>query len=151
MTCDFQQCGILTSVVSDDYVKVRRGAKIRNQYNQVPHRPRIPHGKVTKTQLNFTNETFPSRWLQGSKEQMWKHDKHKTEITQMILKRSTALEWSVKYFTGGLKQVSRRQPHPKFRCGPRHIDVWLAWKTPNLSMYHLQEYINQDITRKASF
>ena len=29
-----------------------------------------------------------------------------------IHKRSTALERSVKYFTGGLKPVSRRQPHP---------------------------------------
>ena len=28
----------------------------------------------------------------------------------MIHKRSTALEWSEKYFTGGLKLGSRRQP-----------------------------------------
>ena len=42
------------------------------------------------------------------------------------LKRSTALERSVKYFTGGLKPVSRCQPHPQFRCGSRHIDIWFA-------------------------
>ena len=30
----------------------------------------------------------------------------------MIHKRRTALEQSVKYFTGGLKPVSLRQPHP---------------------------------------
>ena len=29
----------------------------------------------------------------------------------------------------------------------RHIDVWLAWKAPNLSMHHLIEQINQDIKR----
>ena len=29
----------------------------------------------------------------------------------MIHERSTALERSMKYFTGGLKPVSRRQPH----------------------------------------
>ena len=37
-----------------------------------------------------------------------KHDKHKTKVTQMIHKRSIALEWSVKYFKGGLKPVSWR-------------------------------------------
>ena len=40
-----------------------------------------------------------------------KHNKHKTEITQMIHKRSTALERSVKYSTGRLKLVSWLQPH----------------------------------------
>ena len=55
---------------------------------------------------------------------------------------------SNKYFTGGLKPVSRRQPHPQFRCGSRHIDVWFAYKTPNLSMLHLLEHIDQDIKRR---
>ena len=31
------------------------------------------------------------------------------------------------------------------------IDVWFAWKTPNLSMHHLLEYINQDIKRRYIF
>ena len=43
-----------------------------------------------------------------------------------IHKRSTALERSVKYFTGGLKLVLQRQPHTEFRCGSRHIDFWFA-------------------------
>ena len=67
-----------------------------------------------------------------------------------IHKRSTALERSVKYFTGGLKLVLKRQPHTEFRCGSRHIDFWFAWKTPNLSMHHLLEHINQDIKRRNS-
>ena len=44
----------------------------------------------------------------------------------MIHKGSIALEQSVKHFTGGLKPVSLRQHHPKFRCGSRHIDIWFA-------------------------
>ena len=51
-------------------------------------------------------QPFPSRWPQGSNEQMRKHDKHAILITQMIHKRSTALDRSVKYFSGGLKPVS---------------------------------------------
>ena len=65
----------------------------------------------------------------------------------MIHKRSTAFELSVKYFTEGLKPASRCQPPPYFRCGSKHIDVWFARKTPNLSMHYLQEHINQDKER----
>ena len=63
----------------------------------------------------------------------------------MIHKRSTALVRSVKYFTGGLKTVVRHKPHPQFRCGSRHIDVWFARKTFSLPTHHLQKHINQDI------
>ena len=39
-------------------MKVRMGAKIRNHYNQVTHLTQdTTSGKVTKTQLNFTNES----------------------------------------------------------------------------------------------
>ena len=41
-----------------------------------------------------------------------RHDKHKTEKTYKIHKRSTALERLVKCFTEGLIPVSQRQPHP---------------------------------------
>ena len=36
--------------------KVSKGAKIRNQYNQVPHLTQDTKGKVTKSQLGTTNE-----------------------------------------------------------------------------------------------
>ena len=94
--------------------KVSKGAKIRNRYNQVPNLTQGTNGKVTNPQLDTTNESqevspFPAgdhkaqinRPAQG-------HNKHKTETTQKIHKRSTALERSVKCFTGGLKPVSRR-------------------------------------------
>ena len=58
-------------------------------------------------------QPFPSRWPQANNKQMHtKHNKHTPEIAWMIHKRSTTLEQSVKYFIGGLKPVSRRQPHP---------------------------------------
>ena len=41
-------------------------------------------------------QPFDSRWPQGSNEQTQKKEKHKTHKAQMIHKRSTALEKSVK-------------------------------------------------------
>ena len=66
--------------------------------------PRIPHGKVTKTQFNIANnsqEVSPFLSQQVTTRLQWsdgKYDKHKSWITQMIHKRSTALERSVKLF-----------------------------------------------------
>ena len=36
-------------------LKVSKGAKIRNRYNQVPHLTQDTNGKVTNSQLDFTN------------------------------------------------------------------------------------------------
>ena len=36
--------------------KVRKSAKIRNRYNQVPHLTQDTNGKVTHSQLDITNE-----------------------------------------------------------------------------------------------
>ena len=38
-------------------VKVSKGAKIRNGYNQVPHLTQDTNGKVTNSQLDTTNES----------------------------------------------------------------------------------------------
>ena len=37
-------------------LKVSKGAKIRNRYNQVPHLTQDTNGKVTNSQLDTTNE-----------------------------------------------------------------------------------------------
>ena len=37
-------------------MKVSKGAKIRNRYNQVPHLTQNTNGKVTTSQLDITNE-----------------------------------------------------------------------------------------------
>ena len=42
------------------------------------------------------------------------------------------------------------QPHPQPRRGPRNIDAKPAQKTPNPSMHHLLEHINEDIKRRQS-
>ena len=39
------------------YHKVSKGAKIRNQYNQVPHLTQDTDGKVAYSQLDTTNES----------------------------------------------------------------------------------------------
>ena len=72
-----------------------------------------------------------SQWPQGCNEQTRKHDKQATG--------------SKNIFTGGLKLVLRYQPHPYFRCRSWQIDVWFAWKIPNLSMYHILVNTNWDI------
>ena len=37
-------------------IKVRKKAKLRNRYNQVPHLTQDTNGKVTNSQLDITNE-----------------------------------------------------------------------------------------------
>ena len=43
--------------LSMDFIKVIKGAKIRNRYNQIPHLTRDTNGKVTNSQLDITNES----------------------------------------------------------------------------------------------
>ena len=38
-------------------LKVSKGAKIRNRYNQVPHLTQYTNGKVTNSQLDTSNES----------------------------------------------------------------------------------------------
>ena len=38
-------------------IKVSKGVKIRNRYNQVPHVTQDTNGKVTNSQLHTTNES----------------------------------------------------------------------------------------------
>ena len=98
--------------------KVSKGAKIRNRYNQVPHLTQDTNWKVTNSQLYTTNESqevspFPAGDHKAQiNRRTQRHNKHKTEKKLKIHKRSNALEQSVKYITGGLKQVSQGQPHP---------------------------------------
>ena len=42
--------------ICDGEVKVSKGAKIRNRYNQVPHLTQDTNGKVTNSQLDTSNE-----------------------------------------------------------------------------------------------
>ena len=43
--------------LKSEHSNVSKGAKIRNQYNQVPHLAQDTNGKVTNSQLDTTNES----------------------------------------------------------------------------------------------
>ena len=91
--------------------KVSESAKIRNRYHQVPHLTQDTNGKVTNSQLDTTNESQEvSLFTAGD------HKAHLNRRAQNIAntngtktlkihKRCSALERSVKYFTGGPKPV----------------------------------------------
>ena len=70
-------------------------------------------GKWQK-QLNITNKRSAPFPAGDNKAAMNIRESMKnTRINNTTIhKRSTALERSVKYFTGGFKPVSQRQPHP---------------------------------------
>ena len=75
------------------YVKVSKGAKIRNRYNQVPHLTQDTDGKVTKSELDTTNESqevspFPAGDHKAYiNRRAQRHSKYKTE--KKTYKRST--------------------------------------------------------------
>ena len=69
-------------------MKVSKGAKIRNRYNQVTHLTQDTNGKVTNSQLDTTNQSqevspFPAG---DHKTHIYRHtqmhSKHKTEKTE---------------------------------------------------------------------
>ena len=70
---------------SGPFLKVSKGAKIRNRYNQVPHLTQATNGKVTNSQLDITKKSqevspFPAcehKTHINRRAQM--HMKHKTE------------------------------------------------------------------------
>ena len=104
--------GILLSV------RISKGAKIRNRYNHIPHLTQDTNGRLTSSQLDTTNERqevspFPAG---GHKAQInrrtQRHNKHMTENINDPQKKYRLGTFSKKYFTGGLKPVTRRQPNP---------------------------------------
>ena len=66
-------------------IKVSKGAKIRNRYNQVPHLTQDTNGKVTNSQLDTTNESqevspFPAGDQKAHiNRRTQRHSKHKSE------------------------------------------------------------------------
>ena len=98
----------------------------------------------TQENLEVTLSQQVTTRLKRTDKTAWQ-TRHMKKINQ---KRSTALEWSVKSFTGGLKLVSWYQPHPYLWCGSSQIDVWFAWMIPYLYIYHLLVNTNRDINRR---
>ena len=73
--------------ISTTHIKVSKGAKIKNRYNQVPHLIQDTNWKVTNSQFNTTNETqevspFPADDHKAHiNRRAQRHSKHKTEET----------------------------------------------------------------------
>ena len=69
------------------FIKVRKRANIRNQYNQVPHLTQDINGKVTDSQLDIKNESQEASPFPAGdhkvliNRQTQKHNKNKTDIT----------------------------------------------------------------------
>ena len=69
-------------------VKVSKGAKIRNRYNQVPHLTQDTNGKVPNSQLDTKNESqevspFPAGDHKAHiNRRAQRHSTHKTEKTE---------------------------------------------------------------------
>ena len=76
-----------TSVMNGGRVKVSKGAKIRNWYNQVTHLTQDTNGKVTNSQLDIINECqevspFPAGDHKAHiNRRVQRHSKHKTDKT----------------------------------------------------------------------
>ena len=100
------------------FLKVSKGAKIRNRYNQVPHLSQDTNGKVTNSQLDTTNENqevnpYPAGDHKAQiNRRTQRHNKDKTEKHKWSTKEVPPWNGQYKYFTGGLKPVSWHQPHP---------------------------------------
>ena len=84
--------------------KVNNRVKIRIRYSQAPHLTQDTDRKVTTSQPDITNESQEGNPFPAVKHKApvhrsaRKHSKNKTETTQMIHKRSTAHERSIKLF-----------------------------------------------------
>ena len=100
----------LHSNVIINCTKVRKRAKIRNQYNQAPHLTQNTSWKVTASQLDITNKSqevnpFPAGDHKAStNRRIRKHNKKGQNNTNDPVEKHT-LERSVNIFTGGPKPV----------------------------------------------
>ena len=78
-----QGCRPLQLIMETQHIEVRKAAKIRNHYNQVPHLTQdtaweSDKNKIKHHKQNPRGQSFPSRCPQDSNKQTRKHDKHKT-------------------------------------------------------------------------
>ena len=102
-------------------IKVRNTAKIRKRHNQAPHLTQDTTWESNKRTINITSKSqevspFPA-------------GDHKAAMNRRESMRNTRHKRSTKEGTS-LGTVSKNillegQPHPLFRCGSKHIDVFL--------------------------
>ena len=91
-------------------IKVSKGAKIRNPYNQVTHLTQTTNGKVTNSQLYTTNESqeVGSFSTGDHKAQInrraQRHNKHKTEKRKRSTKEVLPWNGQLNFILEGLNQ-----------------------------------------------
>ena len=113
-------------------IRVRKGAKIRYQYNQEPRLTQDTNVKVSKSQLDTANESqevspFPAGDHKAQiNRRAQRHNKNNQQKHKGSTKEVPPWNGQSKYYSGGLKPVSWRQPHPEFSCGSRQIDILFA-------------------------
>ena len=133
-------------------VKVRKTAKIRNRYNQVPHLTKDTTWESSKTTI--TSQTRAKRsalseqvttMQQWTDAKAWQsqhinntNDPQKKYRLERVSKNILLEGW-----TGFTAPAS-----PLVKMWIKKHRFWFAWKTPNLSMHHLQEHINQYIKKR---
>ena len=136
------------------YRKVRKKAKIRNRYKQVPH---LTPDTIRESEKNTRNITYKRTKrsalsqqvitrLQGTGKTVYQR-KNKTQITKRIHKRSYALERSVKKLEGlhmsnGTNVTINSDVDIDIK-----ILVRVKGPGPNLSMYLLILHTNRNINR----
>ena len=92
-------------------------------------------------------QPFPSRWTTRHQqtdvhESITKQDRKNINDPQKKHRLGTV---SKNILLEGLNQFNGAPTSPLVQMCIKHIYVWFAWKTPNKSMHHLLEHINQDI------
>ena len=141
-------CSIWTSWVQDLY-KVRKKAKIRNRYNQIPHLTQstiLESDKNTRKHRIQESQEFSSfpagdhKAAMNISDSMAQNTNYKKDPQNKHRLGTVCMK-----ITGELKNVWWYQLHPYFWCGSSEIDVWFALKIPSLLMYHLLVHSNTDI------
>ena len=101
-----------TTLITVQQNKIRKQAKIRKRFNQIPHLALdtiLESDKnIRKRHIQESQEVipFPTGDHKAARNRQYSiTNKHETHITKRIHKRSTALERSVKTNTEGLKHV----------------------------------------------
>ena len=77
--------------------KVRKMAKIRNQYNQVPHLTQDINGKVTNSQLDITKE--------GQEVSPFSAGDHKATINRRAQKHRNNMNYQQKKYRFGTVKI----------------------------------------------
>ena len=95
--------------------KLRKKSKIRNRYNQVPHLTQDTNGKVTKNKNITYRRAKASAFYTAADHKAARHRQDnmtKTNTNKINPQKKYHLGTVSKKITGGLKLVSRYQPHP---------------------------------------